>query len=82
MKSKLTIFLIAVLIIIPLTVLGCKTQDTTELEERIAELEGKLTEAETEITDEEIPEVEEEVVEEKAEEETTINEDVFIPELN
>ncbi len=64
MKSKLTIFLIAVLIIIPLTVLGCKTQDTTELEERIAELEGKLAEAETEVTEEEMPEVEEEAEEE------------------
>ena len=46
MKSQLTLFLIAVLIIIPLTVLGCKIQDTAELEEKIAELEGKLAEEE------------------------------------
>ena len=76
MKLKLTIFLIAVLIIIPLIVLGCKTQDTSELEERIAELEGKLTEAETEVTEEELPEVEEEVVEEEPAEETTDTEEM------
>ncbi len=76
MRSKLTIFLIAVLIIIPLIVLGCKTQDTTGLEERIAELEGKLTEAETEVTEEEITEVEEEVVEEEPAEDTADTEEM------
>ncbi len=60
MKSKFTFFLIIVLIIIPLTVLGCRTQDTSELEEKIVELEGKLAEEEMlEVADDE---TEEEVV--------------------
>ena len=75
MKSKLIIFIIAVLIIIPLTVLGCKTQDRTELEEKIAELEGELTEEETEVVEEEMPEVMEEETQEEAEEEAPVDEE-------
>ena len=53
MKTKLTLFLIVSLILIPLIFLGCKTQDT-------AELEGKLAEEENKIVQEEVAEIEEE----------------------
>ena len=75
MRSRFTFFIIAALIIIPLTILGCKTQDTTRLEERIVELEGKLTEEETEVVEDIIPEVGEEKIEEEAEEEDSIDEE-------
>ena len=55
MKTKLTL-LIVILIIVPLTFIGCKT----ELTERITELEGKLAEEENKIVQEEVAEVEEE----------------------
>ena len=55
MKTKLTL-LIVILIIVPLTFIGCKT----ELKERITELEGKLAEEGNEVVQEDIAEVEEE----------------------
>jgi len=80
MKSKLTLFLIAVLIIVPLIFLGCKIQDTTELEERIAELEEKLAEEETELVEEEMPEVEEEAEEEAPADEEEVAEEEQVEE--
>ena len=73
MKLRIFILITSVLVILPMMFFGCKTQDTSELEEKVAELEEQIEE----LGDETSLEEEAEEAEEEAEpEKETIEQDV------